>query len=266
MDRSPSSSSPPHAGSTAQYSGLEAASLGALLFVQFSFSGLQVFGKVALATIPPLALAAMRVGFATPLLLAAAGRKGRFLPPRDALGRLALLGLLGVCLNQILFISGLQLTTATNAGILMPSVPVFAVALGALLGVERTSRRRLLGILLAVAGALVVLDPSRFSFSAASSLGDLMVLLNCLSYAAFLVLQRPLVQRLGWLPVMAWAFFFGNLLVLPIGWRQLSSLDPAAIPWQAWLSVAFIILFPTLISYSLNARAISVCPSASSFW
>ncbi len=77
---------------------------------------------------------------------------------------LALLGGLGVARNQILFIFGLQHTTATNAAILMTSLPVFAVAAAAALWRSSASaRRRLLGIALSVAGALVLVNPLRFS-------------------------------------------------------------------------------------------------------
>jgi len=39
----------------------------------------------------------------------------------------------------------LRFTTATNAAILMPSIPVFTVAAAALLGAERLTRRRIVG-------------------------------------------------------------------------------------------------------------------------
>ena len=228
----------------------------ALIAVQLTFSGLHLFGKVVLESVPPLALASMRVLFATPCLLLLAYSRERVVPKPADLPRLAMLGLFGVFLNQILFISGLELTTATNAAILMPSIPVFAAGLGAALGLERTSRARLVGILLAVAGTLVIVDPTRFSLSRAGSVGDLLVLLNCISYAAFLVLQRPLLERLGWRTVLAWAFAFGSLGVLAVGGGELLRLSPAAVPTVARWGIVYILLFPTLVGYLLNTWAV----------
>ena len=108
-----------------------------LLLVQLSFGGFHVVAKAVLADLAPMALAAIRVGVATPILLILAWRRDRFMPARRDLPMLALLGGLGVFANQVLFITGLQHTTATNASILMPSVPVFAVAAAAALRIER---------------------------------------------------------------------------------------------------------------------------------
>ena len=63
----------------------------------------------------------------------------------------------------VLFITGLKFTTATNAGILMTSIPVFAAGAAALMGIERITAHRLAGIALSVAGALVLVNPFRFS-------------------------------------------------------------------------------------------------------
>ena len=228
----------------------------ALLAVQLSFSGFHVVGKVVLESMPPLALAATRVLFATPLLLGLAWLKDRRLPAWRDLPFLALLGLLGVFLNQILFVIGLRYTTATNAAILMPSIPVFAVGLGWLTGVERIGRRRLLGVLLAALGALTLLDPRRFSLAEGTALGTLLILLNCLSYSSFLVLQRPLLARLPWRTVIAWSFLFGGTGVAVLGGPALTEAVQAGVAERIWLGVLYIALFPTFLGYLVNTWAV----------
>lgn len=228
----------------------------ALVAVQASFAGFHVVAKAVLRDLEPLELAGLRVLLATPLLLLYAWRHDRLRPaPRDW-PALALLGLLGVFANQILFIEGLQRTTATSAAILMPSVPVFAVAIGVLSGVERVSGRRLLGILLAVAGAVVLLDPFRLALAAASARGNLLILANCLAYAAFLVLQRPILHRLPWRTVIAWAFLFGGLGVVGVAAPSLLALDPGEVPAAAWLGVAYVVLLGSVVGYGLNTWAL----------
>jgi drug/metabolite transporter (DMT)-like permease len=208
----------------------------ALLLAQLCFSGFHVVAKAVLASLAPLALAAIRVGFATPILLALAWRRDRFVPARRDLPMLALLGGLGIFANQALFITGLKFTTATNAGILMLSVPVFAAATAAALGVERVGADRLVGIALAVAGALI--------------------LVNGLCYALFLVLQRPVLTRIPWRTVIAWSFLFGSVGVLLVSIPALVALEPAKVPAGAWLGVAYIVLFPTVFAYAANTWAV----------
>lgn len=228
----------------------------ALLAVQLSFSGFHVVGKVMLETMPPLALATTRVLFATPLLVGLAWWKDRRLPSWRYWPHLALLGLLGVFLNQILFVVGLKYTTATNAAILMPSIPVFAVGMGWLTRVERVGPRRIMGVLLAAAGAVTLLDPRSFSLGDSSALGTLLILVNCLSYATFLVLQRPLLAKLPWRTVIAWSFLFGGLGVTLVGMPALGTVDIPEVGMEVWLGVLYIALFPTFLGYLLNTWAV----------
>lgn len=228
----------------------------ALLAVQASFSGFHVVGKLVLQDVPPLALACLRVLFATPLLLCFAARRGGRLPELRWLPKLAMLGLFGVFLNQVLFIIGLSYSTPTNAAILMTSIPAFAVGVAALLGLERLGPYRLAGVILATCGALVILDPTRFSLADSTLLGNLLILINCLSYAAFLVLQRPMLRQLPWQTVIAGAFVFGSLGVLAVGGTTLARLPATSLSAATWIGVLYILIFPTTLGYLLNSWAI----------
>ena len=227
----------------------------ALLAVQLFFAGFAVVGKAVLEVVPPLAIAGLRVLGATPLLFLVAARSGRPLPAIRDLPRLALLGLLGVTGNQVLFILGLQGSTATNASILMLAVPVFTVAVGALLALERPGTRQLGGVALAVVGALALLHPGRMVLAPDTVLGNTLMLANCLSYALFLVLQRPLLQRLPWSTVIAWAFLFGGLATLPLAWHDLARFPSWHLSGGAWVGVAYIILISTFLGYALSSWA-----------
>jgi DME family drug/metabolite transporter len=135
----------------------------------------------------------------------------------------------------------------------MTSVPVFAIAAAAMLGVDRITPRRLAGIVLSVAGALVLVNPLRFSGDRAGAIGNLMIVGNCLCYALFLVLQRPVLARVPWRTVIAASFFFGTLGVLPV---SVPALDSAKVGMGGWLGVAYIIVFPTVLAYAANTWAV----------
>jgi len=227
-----------------------------LLLVQASFGGFHVVAKAALAHLAPMALAAIRVGVATPILLFLAWRRDRFIPPRRDLPMLALLGGLGVFGNQVLFITGLKHTTAINAAILMTAMPVLTVAAAALLGTETVNASRLAGIFLSVAGALVLVNPLRFTTDRGAALGNSLILVNCLCYSLFLVLQRPILARVPWRTVIAWSFLFGAAGVLLVAVPDLAALQPAAVPGPTWLGVAYIILFPTIFAYAASTWAV----------
>lgn len=227
-----------------------------LLLVQLSFGGFHVVAKAALADLAPMALAALRVVIATPILVLLAWRRDRFMPSLRDMPVLALLGGLGVFLNQVLFITGLKYTTATNASILMTSLPVFAVGAAAALGIEKLAPPRLVGIALSVAGALVLVNPFRFSTAPGAALGNALILGNSLCYALFLVLQRPVLGRIPWRTVIAWSFVFGGAGVLLAATPALASLEPSRVPAATWLGVLYIALFATVFAYAANTWAV----------
>jgi len=228
----------------------------ALLFVQVTFGAFHVISKGVLLHISPLALAGVRALVAAPLVFAFAWHVDRVVPRRRDLPALAGLGLLGVLGNQVLYILGLQLTTAGTAGILMPSIPIFALAFAATLGIERLDGRRLMGVALAVVGALVLLGPGGVAVGGRSALGNLLILGNCAAYAAYLVLQRPLLLRLPPLTVVAWTFVFGGAATVAVSVPAMLRAAPAAIPAAAWWGIAYIILIPTSVNYVLNSWAL----------
>jgi drug/metabolite transporter (DMT)-like permease len=222
-----------------------------LIFVQLTFAGFHVFGKLVLGEVEPLALAGIRVAVGAPVLLALAWWADRVRPPLREWPGLFFLGLCGVAANQLLFVIGLGYTTATSASILMPSIPVFSAALAGLLGVERLTAPRALGILSAALGALVLLDVTRLELGGRAALGNLLILLNCLAYSAFVVLQRPVLERIPPLTLTAWAYAGGSLLVLPVALPALSRVQPLQLSASALLGLAYIVLVPTILNYAL---------------
>ncbi|MFZ1729488.1 MAG: DMT family transporter [Bacteroidota bacterium] len=228
----------------------------ALLFVQISFGGFSVFGKYVLGHVSPLSLAAMRILFAGPLLMLLALRFDRVRPKGRDFLTLAGLGFFGVFLNQLLFITGLDYTTAVNASILMPSIPVFTVAVAMAMGIERITWRRSFGIGLAVAGAMIMLRVTRFSLAEDTVIGNILILVNCLSYSIFLVRARPVLLRIPPLTVIAWTFVFGGAGVLIVSAPDLLRTPFSTLPPLAWTGIAYVVIFPTLINYLLNTWAI----------
>lgn len=235
----------------------------ALLAVQLLFGSNAVVGRINVFWLGPRLMLLVRVVGATLVFLALARPLGAVRPGsrREALW-LALCGLLGVALNQGLYMTGLSLSSATNATIIGTSVPVFTAAFAVAAGDERLSWRRALGIGLALAGALSLAGLDGFRLGRAS-LGDLCFLGNSLSYSGYLVVSRRLVRRHGAMTVVVWSFALGAIFLLPYDLPGLRVLGEPG-PRPLWLvgTVAYVILFPTLLAYFLNAFALGKVDSS----
>src|SRR5207247_11282175 len=130
---------------------------GALTAVAILFSSNYIISKLAMNAFSPMSFAYLRVVGAAIVLSALTAREpsprlrgeGRV---RGDLGRIILYSILGVALNQSLFLAGLSLTSAHVAAILITSVPLFALAAAMVLGHERGTPAKIGGIALAAFG------------------------------------------------------------------------------------------------------------------
>lgn len=226
----------------------------ALLMVQVMFGTLPLAGQAAMQHIPPMGLAALRIVGAALVLGLVAGRRLRAVPARD-LAWIALYAALGVVGNQTLFLMGLARSTQINASILITSIPVFTVCFALLLGRERASARRIAGIALGLAGALVISRVERFELSNDMVVGNLMVIANAACWSLHLVLARPMLGRHDPLVVSAWMFIMGSVVMLPVGGGAVLAAVGRA-PASAWAAAAWAVAVPTILAYLVNMWAL----------
>jgi drug/metabolite transporter (DMT)-like permease len=175
-------------------------------------------------------------------------------------------GLTGVATNQLFFFNGLSLTNPVNASIIMCTNPILVAILYFIGKKKFPSIPTTIGIILGSIGALgIILLRAPFEASAEYLKGDLFILINSLSYGLYLVTAPRLMKKYKPITVVTWVFACGLLFILPIGYS-----DASAIPWGTltplhWMSLAFIIIAVTFLTYLLNIYALSkVSPTVTS--
>ena len=128
-----------------------------------------------------------------------------------------LCGITGVAINQIMFIKGLALTSAIHSSLLSLATPIFITIIAIWLLHEKFSINKFFGLALGIGGAsLLVLVKDVQSSNSSSLLGDLFILVNAISYAFYMVLVKPLMEKYNALHVLRWVFTFGSIFILPI--------------------------------------------------
>lgn len=178
--------------------------------------------------------------------------------PADFL-RLALCGLFGVAGNQLFFFNGLNLTSPINAAIIMTANPILVLVMASVLIGERISKLRVMGIALGAAGAIwLILLSADGSKLSGNWLGDVMILINAASYAVYLVIVKPLMQRYAPLTVISWVFLLGSVFVIPIGWNQFWDIEWSQFSAGNITSAAFVVIGTTFFAYLLNIFAIRI--------
>lgn len=225
--------------------------------VQLLFASLAISGRFVLPHFPAGALVCFRVLGATCVLLLVNLATGRgWIRDGRHLVWLAVLGLLGIAANQSLFLYGLRHTTAINATILVTTVPVFTVLGSVLTGREPASRFMIAGVVLAGLGAVYLIGPDRISLAPDVALGNALIVLGMICYAAYFVYSKSVVGQYHPITVSFYVMLFASIGVLPLGIGSLASMQFNAVSTTVWWWVAYIVVFPTILTYLLNIWAL----------
>ena len=235
----------------------------ALIGVQILFGTWPILGKIALRSMSTTNLMLCRlIGAAIVFAVIQRSLRPLWLMPKRDLLWLTLCSIVGVVGNQFIYLRGLSLTTVINTTLLSTTIPVFTLFVSILLGHDRLSLRRLAGISLAAGGVIYLVNPARADVSAHTTLGNLMVACSSLLYAVYIVISKDLFERYGALNVITWIFVVGSIVTIPAGVYSLGSAHVYTLGPTVWLTILFVILFPTVVAYYLNAWALTrVTPS-----
>jgi len=226
--------------------------------MQLIWASHTVMAKYAMTYIPPSLYVTIRTLIAAPILLIAARilDKKTFYPARSDIPIIVIMGLAGIFGNSMLYMYGLKFTYASIAGVLQPLVSVFTLILSVTLKREKINLLKVIGLCSAIGGTLVVLRVEKVQFSVESFWGPLLLILSFVCYAVFLVLQKPLLERMFPLSVVAWAITCGSIPITI--WSLVSYQDfytLADAPLGAYAVMVYAGLFSLGLAYVMNVFA-----------
>lgn len=225
-------------------------------------AGFTIIKKVTPLHVGPMGFVALRVLGATPLLWLT----GLLIPEkmeRRDIGKLAVLSLFGVTINQSLFIKGMSLTSPISGAIIMITSPLLVLIIGSIVLKERITALRLTGIIVGLGGAIMLVVTNGLAAAKADNpFGDLLIFVNALSWGTFLVLVKPLMQKYHTVNVLKWIFLFGMIILVPLGFNDVSKIDWSTITPELWFDILFVVIGVTFIAYLLNVYGLKALSPA----
>lgn len=238
------------------------AALYVLIFLMVAFwSGNYIAGKIALRAFSPMLLAGLRISLAgvtmAPLYLWERRKTSRPLPAAQIV-RLLLLGLLGVTLNQVLFIVGLSRTSVAHAAILIGLTPIQVLIIAGLRGQERITARKAAGMAIALAGVAVLksFEPASGG-DGANWLGDIVILMAGLCFALFTVFGKEVTEQYSTITMNTYAYVGGAIALLPLTLWEASRQPLAQASVGSWMAAVYMALFPSVIAYLIYYHALA---------
>jgi drug/metabolite transporter (DMT)-like permease len=155
--------------------------------------------------------------------------------------RLLGLGLIGNTCYQLLFINGINHTTAGNSALLLATTPIFVSLIGAAFGIERVGKLAWVGVFFSFAGIFMVIVGSGKELGLAKETisGDILVLIGAAAWSVYTVLAKPMLSRYSALKLTALAMAAGTPFIVLFSIPQLLVQDWAAVSWRGWLGLFF---------------------------
>lgn len=168
--------------------------------------------------------------------------------------------ILGLILNQCLFMVGLQLTSPANASIETTATPIITMLLSFLILKESVTWKKILGIAIGCTGALMLIMTSVKSGDGkvGNIWGDLIVICSQTFYALFLILFTNFTKKYSVFTANKWLFLWGTILIWPFTCWHVCHTDFTAITTMAWLETGYVIIFGTFLGYLIIMKALKI--------
>lgn len=222
-----------------------------------------VVSAICLSGMNPVLFALIREAIAGPLLCGIALAKDPDMRPRmEDKWRFFFTGFC-LFLNNLCFIVGVKLASATDAGIWQPAQPLFIAIIAILWGYESATWLKFIGIFIAIGGSLVVVLVGAESGEGSSEiLGNVFLFIQAVFCSLFYVSQKPLLERYTPLVTLGYSYLVATCLmtitavVVNETGYLLDKLCPDCdggwyIPAHGWPGIAYYVFVVSVAAYFL---------------
>lgn len=225
-------------------------------------------------TLDPLTIGAVRFGGGFLVLAAVALMRRDRWPPRSDWPGVGALGLLFFGLFPVLFNGALVYTTAARGALALSTLPLLTMLAGAVLRIEQPTMRKVVGVVIAMAGVAIALGTSLTTAPPGVWRGDLLMVAAACCMALYNVWSRPFLSRTAPIPFVAFGMGVGAVCLSALvasngGFARLATLGAPqwiAAGYLAIICGAFIFFLwafalgraaPTLVAVSVAVNPVT---------
>ena len=230
----------------------------ALVATTFAWASSLILAKIVFTEdVGPIVFVALRYTIASPFLLVATlqyRRRRTVRPIRQHWKILAIAGLSGPFISQIMQYIGLEMTIASDALLLLNMTPIFAVVLAAVILNEAITVEKTAGLILATIGAtLIVLNtsPEYTAFGFLRVLGDIIIIASTFFFAVNGIAGKIAVKHVDAVSTT----FYSTLIAVPFIWMSAIFLEDVTVLFRmsilAWTIMLWVAVVNTFLAFIL---------------
>lgn len=163
--------------------------------------------------------------------------------------------ILGFVISQYLTAVSLEYTTPVYFLLIAAMSPVIVMLFAALFLKEPITRQKVAGVVLGVAGALLLVAHAGDDADSGDNnlFGILLAVISITAFSIYLIIMRTVSPKYNPVTQMKWTYLTSSIVLLPFMFTVLPGqpLFNDACTLKGWNEMLFVILFCTVIGYSL---------------
>lgn len=223
------------------------------------WGGMYVVSDIVLKTIPPFTLLSIRLMLGIIVLYFVIRQQGNFqLPKNKELSTILGVGVVGFGISLGAQFVGTDKSTAVNGAIVTSASPAFILIFAAVILKEKLTLARIIAVILATIGVIVVIDLKEADFGSDTFIGDIILAIAALTWGLYSVLVRRVSTQTGTLIITFIAFWGGLLISIPAAMLELTQRPIGHIDVGIVLGVLYLGLISTAGAMWLWNRAFAL--------
>ena len=234
-----------------------------LVLTTIFWSGNFIVGKAAtIYDIPPFSLNFFRWLFAGIILIPFTFKeiilKKNYI--KENVGLFIILGITSITVfNSIVYYS-LYFTQVITGVLMISTIPVWIILISSLLKIEKTNIYQIFGILLSLIGVVAIITKSDLEVIKGLEFnkGDLSIIVAMFSWAIFSTLLKKKKLEVSQITLLQVVIIFGLIFLTPIYIIELLLGNYIILEKPFFLTLAYVVIFPGLLSFLFWIKGISV--------
>ena len=164
----------------------------------------------------------------------------------------------GMSINMISAIKGLELSTPINSSIIVTTSPIIVFIISIIMIKEKIIKTRIVGVIIGFIGAIsIVLINTRTNIDGENiKMGNILLVLNSICYAIYLVAVRSLTLKYSVITIMKWLFLFAVILNAPFTLQEFYNVNWHLYDLKSISQLSFVVVGATFLVYLLNIYAL----------
>jgi len=201
--------------------------------------------KILIANWTPASLTCLRYLFISMILffIMYLRHEKKFIPPKNCIIPLLLMGLTGIAINNVSQFTGLKYSTITNCTLIAATGPAVTALLSAIFIRERLKLLQWIGIVISFVGVIFLITKgsweilTNFKFNP----GDILFFTCQIVWAAYSIIGLRVMKHLSAIAVTAWSGLLGSIEVALFALFT-NQLGYVSLDFSGWSSFAFVVL------------------------